>query len=162
MSTIIGMLNRFEKVDTDVIIYQVIAESDQDLVDLNREQLYDGKTNQDTDIRPLYIEDPYFEGDVKRAQAYSDWKDKITPNPRRSPGVPNLYINGFFHSSIQVTVLPDTVVFKSSWSEGDDIEKKFKNIYGLGGEYKIIFLRDYLSPVLKERMELETGLQLKP
>lgn len=159
MSTIIGMLKRFEGIDTDQVIYQVMQDSEQDIVDLNREQMYDGKTNLDTNIRPLYIEDPYFKGDIIRAQAYSDWKDSITPNSRRNPGVPNLYINGFFHSSIRVTVLPDTIVFDSSWTEGDDIEKKFKNIYGLGGEHKKIFLNVYLSPVLKERMEQETGLQ---
>lgn len=159
MGTIAGMLRKFQDVNTDQIIYQVVKGSEEDLLDLQREQMYDGKTNQGVDIRPSYLEDPYFEGDLQRAQAYSDWKDDITPNPRRNPGTPNLFINGFYYSSITVTVLPDTIVFKSRWAEGDDIERKFKNIYGLGGNIKVIYLRDYISPVLKQRIEDVTGLK---
>ncbi len=160
MGSILAMKRRFEQLNTDQVIYLSVQETEEDIKDLNREQMYDGKTNEGTDITPSYLQDPYFQGDRQRAQAYSDWKDKITPNPRRNPGTPNLFINGYFYSTIDVLVFLDKITFRSRFDDQNEISNKFKNIYGLGGNIKRIYLDDYLKPILKEKMQDATGLKM--
>lgn len=161
--TIRGMIKKFEALNTDQVIYDSMKQSEPDIRDLNLEQMYDGKTNEGVDITPSYLNDPYWNthGGRKAAQAYSDWKDRITPNPRRTKGTPNLFINGYYHSSITTLVIGDKIVFNSSFISEPDIRSRFKNIYGLGGNYKNIFLKQYLTPVLKEKILNATGLLMK-
>ncbi len=149
------MKKRFEALDVDLIAYQVLKEHEQDLNDVNLEQLYSGKTNKGTDIHPTYLEDPYWndKGGLQAAQRYSDWKDRITPNSRRNPGVPNLFINGYYHSRRVTTVIPGgEIVHSDSAGFGRDIQRKYQDIDGLGGEFKKIFLENYIQPVLNERI----------
>lgn len=163
MATILGMKRRFESFDAAAMITKVMHDSTQDLRDLNLEQMYDGKTNKGTDIKPSYIEDPYWndKGGVRAAQAYSDWKDRITPNIRRTPGTPNLFITGFYHSTIKVSIVGDSIVHSSTFSGEPDIRGRFKNIYGLGGRHREIFLKQYLMPVIKDEVLNQTGLLMK-
>jgi hypothetical protein len=160
MATILSMMRKFKELNTDLVVYQAMKEVETDFEDLNKEQLYDGKTKLGTDIRPSYFEDPYFET-YQDAAAYSDWKDKITPNIRRNPGTPNLYINGYYYESRKVVVLPDVILHTTTWGEGDEIADKYKNINGLGGSYKRIFLKDYLMPVLSDKMFEKLGLRMR-
>lgn len=164
MSTILAMKQRFEKINIDEVIYGVMKEHENDLNDLNREQMYDGKQNDGvSDISPTYLEDPYWyetdkngrqRGGIQAALAWSNWKDKITPNPRRNQHVPNLFINGFYHSSRTVLVTPGgDIKFNASAPFADDIKQRFKNIDGIGGPYKKIFIEQYIRPVLNERIE---------
>lgn len=159
--TIAGMKRRFEQLNTDMVIYDCMKASENDIRDLNLEQIYDGKTNTGEDIRPTYLEDPYFQGNLQWAFGYSKWKDDITPNPRRTRHVPNLFINGFYHNSRSVLVVGDKIVYNSSAAFGSEIEQKYKNLDGLGGRYKNIFLETYLTPVLREKMFEQTGLLMK-
>ena len=155
MSTILAMRKRFETLQKtqEEIIYGVMKDSETDLNDLNLEQLYSGKTNTGEDIHPSYLEDPYFEGDLQRAQAYSDWKDKITPSPFRNPGTPNIFINGFYHSRRMTLVTPGgEIKHTDSASFGKEIQQKYKNIDGLGGRFKQVFIKEYVGPVLYERI----------
>jgi hypothetical protein len=160
MATIAEMLRRFKSVDSGQAAIDVLTASTDDLVSLNLEQMYDGKTNKGVDIRPSYFEDPYFKT-YEQAAAYSDWKDKITPNHRRNPGTPNLYINGFFYRSVFAQMRGDSIFFGSSWTEGNDIEQDFKDIYGLGGQHRVIFVNDYLRPQFNKYIEQITGLKMK-
>lgn len=161
--TVLAMIRRFEKLDTDLVIVHSMQQSEQDIRDINLEQMYDGKNNLGVDITPSYLNDPYWDdhGGRPAAQAYSDWKDKITPNPRRTPGTPNLFINGYFHSSLSVLVKGDSVIWNSSFNAEPDIRSRFKHIYGLGGRYKKIFLKDYLAPILSEKVYDAVGLKMK-
>lgn len=161
--TILGMKKRFEGLNTDSVINTSMVESQGDIRDLNLEQMYDGKTREGVDITPSYLNDPYWDthGGRNAAQAYSDWKDRITPNPRRTKGIPNLFINGYYHSTISVTVAGERIVWSSTFRDEPDIRDRFKNIYGLGGRYKTIFLFEYLTPVLREKIFVVTGLMMK-
>lgn len=155
--------------DTLLICVSSVAKTEDDIRDVNLEQMYDGKTRLGKDITPSYQDDPYWDthgfrgnppGD-KAAQAYSDWKDDITPSPRRRKGTPNLYINGFFHRSIRVNVTGQTIKWQSDFDDANDISDKFENIYGLGGVYKEVFLRTYLTPVLKDKIFRTVKLLMK-
>jgi len=163
MSTILAMKKRFEALDPDLVIYQVMKDNENDLNDLNLEQLYSGKTNKGEDIHPSYLEDPYWndKGGLQAAQRYSDWKDRITPSSRRNPGTPNLFINGYYHSRRFTTIVPGgTIVHSDGASFGKDIQQKYKDIDGLGGEFKKIFLETYIQPVLNDKIEQALGLKM--
>jgi hypothetical protein len=157
------MKKRFEELQKkeEEIIYGIMKDSEQDLNDLNLEQLYSGKTNKGEDIHPSYLEDPYwndhrFRGlpaGLQSAQAYSDFKDQITPAPLRNPGSPNLFINGFYHSRRTTLVLPGgDIVHDDSAPFGKDIQRKYKDIDGLGGRFKKIFMDEYIRPLFNERI----------
>jgi hypothetical protein len=108
----------------------------EEIADLNREQLMEGKKADGTEITPSYYDDPYFKS-RESAQRYSDWKDIITPNDLRKSGTPNLFINGRFHDSIAVKVSSKSVIFSSPDLNAFKIEAKFGNgIYGSTNESK--------------------------
>jgi len=158
--TIKGLYRKLQAVDTDKIITEVVTENIELLGEINLSQLYAGKTRLGLDLSPTYQEDPYFDdkGGLPAAQAYSDWKDKITPSNERKPGVPNLIINGFYYSSRKVIVTGKRIVYDSDYL---DLTNKYgKEIDGLGGKYKEEFLQT-VGPGIKERITSATGLKFK-
>lgn len=86
------------------------------IVDLQKEQLAEGKDASGEDLRPYYSEDlkpsGYFHSTATAAN-YAAWKAGID-NPyqagTRNPDAPNLYINGKFYSEIGVQFGTDRVV----------------------------------------------------
>jgi len=134
--------------------------TEEEIKHYNTLQLLDGKTNLGTDISPTYLEDPFFKTPAQ-AQAYSDWKDRISPASNRRKGVPNLYINGYYHSTRKVQIIGDKIVYSSSYSEAPDIEHTFKNIDGLSPESRQKFVPFVLMPVFKHLIEQATGLKMK-
>lgn len=129
-----------------------------DLVIFNRDQMYDGRRRDQEDISPSYYEDPYFKT-REAAEKYSNWKDKITPNPNRRKGTPNLFIVGTFHGTITALAKGDRIKFDSAFYAADDIQRKFGDlIYGLGGPYKLEYIQEYLSKAYIKVMKDATGL----
>src|SRR5687768_15227200 len=116
MGTIRGLYNRLMTVDHDEIARKSIEGTEEEIREYNLQQLLDGKTNEGIDISPTYFEDPFFDT-YEQAKAYSDWKDRISPMSKRRPGVPNLYINGFYHSTIKVEVQGDKINYNSTYGE---------------------------------------------
>lgn len=138
MATLKEIVQRFRELRGREMEFAAKAlEKDKEkILSLNRLQLFEGKDSDGNDLSPTYQEDPYFKT-RESAQRYSDWKDKITPNPKRKPGVPNLYINGYFHNSIDASVRVDGIQFDSSFDKASSIENKFgSHIYGLNDESK--------------------------
>lgn len=138
MASLNELRNNFKRLQGKEIDLAALAfEENEELIeDLNTDQLYDGKDAKGRDLSPTYLEDPYFKT-PEAAQRYSDWKDRITPNPDRKKGVPNLFINGRFHDSISVEVSKKSIKFSSSDSSAFKIESKFTNdIYGTTDESK--------------------------
>lgn len=167
MGTILSLKQKFDDLNTDKICEEVMTANLQDLNDINLEQMYDGKTNEGKDITPSYLDDPYwYENGEKRggfgaALAYSAWKDRITPNPRRSQDTPNLFINGFYYRSRLLSIADGKINFNSNWSEGNSIDDKYQNINGLGGIYKIDFVNTFLRPVFGAQMQSQIGIKFR-
>ena len=122
-------------------VVEALQENEEQLLALNRQQLFEGKDSQGKDLSPTYLEDPYFKT-KEAAQRYSDWKDKITPSSKRKSGVPNLYINGMFHNSIDATITVQGITTDSDAPFSSGVEGKFGTvIYGLNDEKKPILLK---------------------
>lgn len=128
---------------------------------LIREQLYSGLNGKERLLSPDYDNDPYFNEPgpwYHRAKSYKKWKNDITPPiesevlflPPRPIEVPNLFITGKFHDSIQARLIGSVMVIKSvGFSEGSDIEKKYGGeIFELGDTAKKYFSERVLRPWL--------------
>ena len=155
-----GLLKKVETLqkDTDAIVVHVFDAHKADLVAINNNQLYDGKTRFESDLLPSYFDDPYFKTKAA-AIAYSDWKERITPNPKRKLGTPNLFINGYYHASRHVDIFIDKIYYHADYKQ-NEIEKKYgTGINGLGGEYKILFLQAFISPAFFIKVNEVTGLK---
>lgn len=142
--------------DTNVVAIDVMKANIDVLGEINQQQLYAGKRRDGLDLFPTYQNDPYFDS-PEAAQRYSDWKDRITPNPKRRPGVPNLFINGYYYSRRTNTISGDKIVFDNDYI--DLAEKYGDEINGLGGEYKIEFKDLFLMPAFKEEIKKLIGLK---
>lgn len=159
--TIAALKRKFEALNTDVVSQQAVATTAEHIVTENKRQLYDGKLATGADIGPSYLNDPYFKS-KESAQRYSNWKDKITPNPKRKKGIPNLYIDGTFYRSIEVKVDVKKIRYGSKTDLGRKIKNKFTGeIYGLGGEYKISYVQTHLKPEFLKGITAATGLKFK-
>jgi hypothetical protein len=118
----------------------------------------EGKRRDGKDISPSYFEDPWFKS-IESATAYSEWKDRITPNTKRKKGVPNLFIVGTFHKSITLDISGDSIKFHSSFPEAADIERKFTGmIYSLNVEKRTEYVREFLRPAFMTRVRFQLML----
>lgn len=156
--TIKGLYRKVEQIDNDKIIGNAFENTVDDLGLINKDQLLAGKNNKGQDITPSYFDDPYFKS-KEAAQRYSNWKDKITPNPKRNPGTPNLFINGRYHNSRKVVMSGDRILYDASYL-GKEINQKYSGqIDGLGGEFKKEFIKNSLRPALNKEITAATGLK---
>jgi hypothetical protein len=159
--TIRGLYNKISAVDTNKIAHETIEGTEEEIRQYNLQQLLDGKTNLGTDIKPTYLEDPFFKTQAE-AQAYSDWKDRISPPSNRRKGVPNLRINGYYYSTRTVQIVGDKIVYRSPFGEiFTDIDEKYKNLDGLNPESRKKFIPFVLRPVFNHLIQQATGLKMK-
>lgn len=122
--------SRLEAVDLNQVIGKAIELHEGEIVELNRDQLWDGKDASGNDITPSYLDDPYFKT-KESAMAYMRWKQKITPNPDRKPETPNMYINGAYYKSLKLDPGTEDFSIKTDSALGRQIDQKFDNLEGL-------------------------------
>ena len=124
-----------EGLQTGSMIGEAINPYSPDVLDLQLQQLWDGKASSGEDIRPYYSEDlkpaGYFNS-KESAGRYADWKQAITPNSKRNPDAPNLYIVGKFHSELAVDMGTDAVsVYPTTMFAKNIFDKYGQNTFGL-------------------------------
>lgn len=129
-------------------IRDVLEQHEEDILDLQKLQLFEGKASSGEDIHPYYSEDikpSGFFNSVEAAKRYSDWKQTIS-YPRmadRNADAPNLYINGRFHSELGVSFGSESVMVGGKTSYADGIIAKYGiETFGLTGENWSIIFRD--------------------
>ena len=149
--TIRDYLNNLNKVKEQLpeVVNDSLLSNEAKIVDMNKAQLYDGKTIEDTNITPLYSQDSFFKTPAQ-AQGYIKWKQKITPNGNRNPNAPNLFINGFHYSMIGLLKKGRDIVIgiKSSNPLGISIENKYEKIYGLNPDNQEKVNKDIVYPAI--------------
>jgi hypothetical protein len=159
--TIRGLYNKISAIDTDKIAAESMAHVTDEIVTYTIEQLLEGKKRTGQDITPSYLNDPYFKS-TESAQRYSNWKDAISPRTSRKSGTPNLFINGYYHNTIEAVVRGDKLVIHSSFDGADDIERKYGGeIYGLNKTSRAEFIPLILRPVFMQRIKAATGLKVR-
>lgn len=111
-----GILNDLRKRVADVndgmqtgeLVRNVVVQHPDDILELQKQQLFAGLTSSGQDIHPYYSEDlkptGYFRNPQSAAR-YAAWKLDGINYPytaNRNPDAPNLYINGKFHDELGV------------------------------------------------------------
>lgn len=134
------------------IIDGIIFENETLILDMNRQQMTDGQNNEGKEIRPLYSEDPYFKT-AQSAQAYIRWKQIITPNTKRNPDVPNLFIDGTFHRSLQLVRVGPKIMIKGNASFADNIDAKYNDVLGLAPYNQERLNNEYIHPKLMQAIK---------
>lgn len=93
-------------------IQSIVQDSGPEYIDFITYQLYGGQDMYGQQLKFKYTDDvgpgKYFKT-RKQALAYAKWKQKITPDPRRSFLTPNYFIKGDFHDSLKLKVDKNSV-----------------------------------------------------
>lgn len=116
MGILNDLLKRVREVNDGLsgLIRDVVIDYSDDILELQKIQLFQGLTSSGKDIRPYYSEDlkpaGYFYT-VESAANYAAWKSEMDYpyTVDRNPDAPNLYINGRFHSELGVWFDDETV-----------------------------------------------------
>lgn len=137
-----------------------VNETKEAMLSLNRMQLLRGLTSEGEYLSPKYSEDPFFKS-KESAKRYAQWKKKIEPvKTDRPEDVPNLYIVGVFHGSIDVNANANEYTFTSSASFASGVEGKFSDIYGLTSESKSeTYIPEYLLPSVQRKVTSKLGFK---
>lgn len=115
-----------EGLQTGELVRDTIVRHPDDILELQKRQLFSGLSSNGEDIRPYYSEDlkpaGYFKS-AESAKRYSAWKETGINYPyaaNRNPDAPNLYINGRFHDELGVQFDSQTVavVGTTGYSKG--------------------------------------------
>ena len=100
---------------TGELVRNAVIKHPDDILELQRQQLFGGLASNGEEIRPYYSEDLKPSGffyTVESAGRYAAWKKDGINYPykaNRNPDAPNLYINGRFHDELGVQFAADTV-----------------------------------------------------
>lgn len=149
MNTIANLMRKFQSLDIDEISREAVSETTEDLADQNRAQLHAG-----------YNRDSQLIGDLKPYASDTYAFYKANKNPLPGLGNPDLEDTGAFYAGIQVTVNGDIVNEDSTDEKSPELQEKYKDIFGLGGEFKTDYVNDSLRPAFKAGIEEATGLKL--
>ena len=123
---------------TGELVRDTIVNHADDILELQKQQLFSGLASNGQDIRPYYSEDleptGYFYT-VESAKRYAAWKAtgiNYPYNADRNPDAPNLYINGRFHDELGVQFDADTVGIVGTTGYSKGIVAKYGiNTFGL-------------------------------
>lgn len=151
MVTWVNVMHNIEALDVEEKAVETLDEKKNEALQLNLVQMFRGLKATQGFISPRYSEDPFFKT-RKQALLYAVWKKKISPDTDRPDDVPNLFINGRYHQSIEITADREGYHFKSEDKNAKDIEETFKEIYGLNAESREFFIDETLYPIMLEKV----------
>lgn len=167
MSVLNDLLDRVKGVQQDlssgVIMEDILSAYKEDILELQRLQLLEGKASSGQDLRPFYSEDLKPSGwfrNQQTAKNYSVWKESLSypHQAKRNPDAPNLYINGKFHGELGVDIRKDSVAIVPDTMYAMKIMAKYgSQAFGLMNEkWQIIFRErgalDRLQETIKNRL----------
>jgi hypothetical protein len=155
--------HRFYTTLPDAISQEVERTSDV-LLSLNEDQLLYGRDAKGNVLTPDYMDDPYFEGDLKAAARYKRKKEKYEDIhwgrirfteaklfPDKNGSTPNLLINGNrFMNHLFINTNRESYGIASSGIVAGDIERKYAAyghpVYGLAPVSAEYYYFGYLRP----------------
>ena len=129
-----------EGLSSGSLIRDVLLPRQEDILQAQRIQLLAGKDSGGEDIRPYYSEDLKPSGYFYTAEAagrYSAWKETLSYpySVQRNPDAPNLYIDGTFHSELDVDFGTDEMGIIGTTDKANRIIAKYgKDTFGLNAE----------------------------
>jgi hypothetical protein len=142
MSTILKMLKRFEAVNTDQIIEDVMTDAQDPMADLNAEQINTGQ-RADGSMMPDY--------------------SPVSVDFFGKPAGPiRLRETGKFQAGMYARLQGSSIVFNSTDEKADMLSKQYGNqVFGLNDKFKLEAVRDSIRPGVKQKIFDATGLIMK-
>ena len=142
------MLRRWKSVNLEAEIPKIIQNSSDEMVRLNREQLYVRGERSDNERLAPY-----------RSITYALEKNNINP----SPGLfnPDLYLTGDFQGGFYAQVKSGkSVSFGSTDFKSDRLERDYgKEIFGLTFDNKKVYLDTSIMPGIRSYITRQTGVK---
>lgn len=148
MLTISSLSEKFKTLNTDKVIDESLNETKDEFKAINKSQLKAGKTNTGENVAPKY-----------RRKKYALAKNQMNPLP--GLGNPDLFLTGAFYEGIGVEVGKDVFDIISKDEKGPELENKYKDIFGLGNNFKKKYLDEDLGPTVQKKISTFTGLKFK-
>lgn len=139
-------------------VAEVAREYDDVLLNLNRDQMLQGRDAEGQVLAPSYLDDPYFKS-RQAAERYARMKYVLESrhkariwNPQLFPdkdsNTPNLIIRGDFQDAMFIRTSPDGFTIGSSYVDAPDIENKYPGLFGLAPESRVYFWNEFLRKEL--------------
>ena len=177
MGTIAGVSNAVRMLKDNFMpeVTNSLRESEDLIHDLITDQLMAGLDENRKQIRPTYLQDPYFREITKTAKAarnkavwWRDMKERVTPPetshilkfPPRNRNTPNLIITGGYHRSITPVVVDGRdggkIITRSiGFYAGDDaLEEKYGPEHlGLTPKAKKYLLDNRIMPAIENLLK---------
>jgi hypothetical protein len=141
------------------VVSNVVARTSDVILDLNRDQLLQGRDADGKLLSPTYTEDSYFKS-REAAGRYSKMKYLQEVAHRRMmvyaelygekpADVPNLIVTGPFHGSFFISTSMDSYTIGATYRDADDISAKYKNrVYGLAPRSKEFYYFSFIRPAI--------------
>jgi hypothetical protein len=154
------LIDGFKAFDPEKEFSGIVDDKKEELVMLQKEQMLEGRGFDGDWIRPFYSENPFFKS-AASALRYAEWKQRITPNPQRPLDVPNLFITGYFHDSIEAKMSGRAFILQPTNSFGEDVVSVHENAMGLDYDKRVTFATAIAMPLFRQRWEAITGTKMK-
>ena len=148
--------------DRGVFLQVALMDEMEQIIASQREQLLEGKDSDGNDMRPYYSEDLQPQGWFKSkesAMRYAMWKKTGISYPvqvQRNPDAPNLYIDGTFHSELEVRFSSTSVgVYPATGYAAGIVGKYGMDKFGLTAERWRTVLescKDRIIKLMKEEL----------
>lgn len=144
MTTVTAMRKRFNLVKVDELASQAMEQRREDIVELNREQMLEGKNKDGSDIAPPYA---FSTVAIKRAKG-------------QQANFVNLRDTGSFQRAMKLIVTRHTYQVTSTDSKTPDLVRKYGDvIFGLTPRNKAIAWSVYIRPQVVQDIKDITGAQ---
>jgi hypothetical protein len=155
-------IDKFQKI-RDINIYDVaarVAEERQDvLMDMNRDQLLQGRNADGILLSPEYTNDPYFKTQAG-AEKYAKMKQGLEKEHRlrmtlpelygeKPANVPNLIVTGPFQNSFFIRISEKSYTIGATYIDAEDISAKYNHrVHGIAPLYKSYYYFHFIRTEL--------------
>lgn len=139
MNTIASVRRRFEALD--------VLDTSQDAIDATSEQYLDQQKEQmKHGLRP--------DGSKIGEYALTEYAElKYAMNPLAGFGNVDLKLTGAFQMNTQLNVIGEEMIIESLDSKAQELEEKYGDVFGIGGEFKEKYVTEYLQPVFIQKVK---------
>jgi hypothetical protein len=144
MATILQLIERIKKADTDNIIEETMEEAAPLITDRQKDQMLGGINSEGKKIGRY------------RSPAYAAMKSRMNPIP--GFGIPDLRLTGDFYKGIYTEVRGDKIITDSVDEKTQDLADKYgEEIFGLSKPVKKEAIKD-IKPLFFKRIRNAIGL----
>jgi hypothetical protein len=141
--TVLDMVDRFKGIDIDVLVEESFLETEDEFKRLNTEQLFEGKLNDGSDIKPEYAEST-----KRRKKRKGQPSDRVTTRD-----------TGDYHNEFTVRPDNDELQIGSNVEYEQYLDKRYgKKLYGLMPVRNEQFTFGPFWSVLQTKLEEKTHL----